>query len=113
MKLITGSVIMLILAACSSGAAATPLQCPECPLVGVISVIDGDTFESPIGTVDGSISTIRLFGVDPPETGPALLHRGHRVPSGVTGVLVTRVQEGPRLVDGYWRILQYVHTESG
>ena len=105
MKLITGSVIMLILAACSSGAAATPLQCPDCQVVEVVRVIDGDTFESSIGR-------IRLFGVDAPERGqPCSLEATERLRK-LLGSL-TRVQEGPRLVDRYGRLLRYVYTESG
>ena len=66
MKLLTLSIAaVLLLAACSSGAAATGLQCPDCQLIEVVRIIDGDTFVSSIGT-------IRLYGVDAPERGASL-----------------------------------------
>lgn len=54
--------MVLILAACSSSGAATRLLCPDCQVVSVVKIIDGDTFESSIGI-------IRLFGIDAPERG--------------------------------------------
>ena len=74
-------------------------------MVQVTRVIDGDTFESSIGT-------IRLFGVDTPE-------RGQRCSLEATERLgellgsTARVQNGPRLVDRYGRLLRYVYTETG
>jgi endonuclease YncB( thermonuclease family) len=113
MMLFTVSIAaVLFLAACSSGAAATPLRCPDCPVVGVIRVIDGDTFESTSGTVNGSIATVRLFGVDAPERGqPCSIEATERLRELLGSS--TRVQEGPRLVDPYGRLLRYVYTESG
>ena len=44
----------------------TTLRCPDCPMMKVTRVIDGDTFVSNVGGVRGRV---RLFGVDTPEQG--------------------------------------------
>ena len=107
MKLFTVSIAaVLFLGACSSGgAAATPLQCPDCQLIEVVRIIDGDTFVSSIGT-------IRLYGVDAPERGqPCYVEATERLRE-LLGSKV-RAQDGPRLVGPYGRLLRYVYTESG
>ena len=98
--------IVLALMACTGQAnlRSTTLSCPGCPLVEVLSVIDGDTFRSSMGN-------IRLFGASTPERyqecGPAATQRflelsGQRV----------RVERGPRL-RSYDRLLFYAYTEDG
>lgn len=94
--------VLLVVAACSADA---NLQCPTCPTVQVIRVIDGDTFDSSIGT-------IRLFGVDTPEKGqPCYAEAAERLEELLGST--ARVQNGPRLVDRYGRLLRYMYTESG
>jgi len=51
---------LLVLAACTTE--ATTLQCRDCPEIQIITVIDGDTFDTKLGRV-------RLYGVDIPERG--------------------------------------------
>ena len=110
MKILGPTVLLFafLLAACSSQGNPvndSQLTCGDCPLISVIKIIDGDTFDSTMGTV-------RLFGVDTPE-------RGQRCYQEATGTLrklagaVVRVQRGPRIVDSYGRLLYYVYTPSG
>ena len=97
------------LAACSSTPSiseyATDLRCPGCSTLTVSGVIDGDTFNSPAGTV-------RLFGVDTPE-------RGERCYRQATGALrqlaggIVKVESGPRARDPGGRLLYYIYTEQG
>ena len=46
----------------SDGLPQTSISCPECQLVEVSGVVDGDT-------IDTSIGRLRFFGVDTPERG--------------------------------------------
>ena len=106
MKLLTGSIaIILLLAACSSSAAATRIQFPDCQVIEVTGVIDVDTFESSIGT-------IRLFGIDAPEKGQRCSAEATERLTELLGS-TARVETGPRLRDRYGRRLRYVYTESG
>jgi endonuclease YncB( thermonuclease family) len=83
---------------------STVLCCEECRSISVSRIIDGDTFDSPVGRV-------RLFGVDTPE-------RGERCYRQATGRLdelagnAVRVEPGPRDRDRSGRLLFYVYTEN-
>ena len=46
----------------SDGPPQTSIYCPDCQLVEVTGVVDGDT-------IDTSIGRVRFFGVDTPERG--------------------------------------------
>jgi len=101
--------LVLFLVACSSTPSiseyATDLKCPDCSKLPVSSVIDGDTFESPAGTV-------RLFGVDTPERGERCFRQatgGLRQLAGGT----VRVESGPRARDPGGRLLYYIYTVRG
>ena len=101
--------LAIFLAACSSTASiseyATGLKCPDCPTLAVSSVIDGDTFESPAGTV-------RLFGVDTPERGERCYRQAATGLRQLAGGTV-RVESGPRTRDPGGRLLYYVYTMRG
>ena len=105
---LTVFLISILSAACSSDGEPVNeprLTCPECPLVQVTGIIDGDTFDSERGRV-------RLFGVDTPERG----QRCYQAASDRLGELAgetVRVQLGPRLFDPYGRLLYYVYTSTG
>lgn len=83
----------------------TILCCPDCRSIRVSRVIDGDTFDSPMGRV-------RLFGVDTPE-------RGQRCHAPATERLrklagsSVRVEPGPREADPSGRLLFYLYTRDG
>ena len=101
--------LVFSLAACSSTPSiseyATDLRCSGCSTLTVSSVIDGDTFNSPAGTV-------RLFGVDTPERA----ERCYRQASGALRQLaggMVRVESGPRARDPGGRLLYYIYTMQG
>ena len=83
----------------------TALRCPDCPILTVTRVIDGDTFVSPIGRV-------RLFGVDTPERGMPCFGKATMGFRRLAGQEV-RVERGPRGVDPGGRRLFYVYTTDG
>ena len=97
------------LVACSSTPSiseyATDLKCPDCSALTVSSVIDGDTFESPAGTV-------RLFGVDTPERGDRCFRQATGALRQLAGDTV-RVESGPRARDPGGRLLYYIYTIQG
>jgi endonuclease YncB( thermonuclease family) len=98
--------IVLALVACTGQVSPhqTALPCTDCPLVEVLSVIDGDTFRSSIGN-------IRLFGASTPERGQLCGSEATQRLLELSGQRV-RVEEGPRL-KSYERFLFYVYTEDG
>lgn len=83
----------------------TILRCPDCPVLSVTRVIDGDTFVSPTGRV-------RLFGVDTPERGMPCFAKASRGLRQLAGRKV-RVERGPRGMDPVGRRLFYVYTLDG
>ena len=83
----------------------TSLRCPDCPVISVTRVIDGDTFVSPMGRV-------RLFGVDTPERGMPCFSEASRGLRQLAGREV-RVEPGPRGIDPVGRRLFYVYTLNG
>lgn len=83
----------------------TTLCCQDCRTIGVSRVIDGDTFDSPVGRV-------RLFGVDTPERGqPCYSQATARLRSLAGGSV--RVESGPRDTDPNGRLLFYVYARNG
>ena len=115
-------VMVLVLVAGCGSVAASGGACPEKPdgatvAVEVVRVVDGDTVEiSP--AVEG-ISTVRMIGVDTPETvdpeGP--VERGGPAASKFTtaelGGERVGLEVGAEAVDPYGRLLAYVWTEEG
>jgi len=102
-------------ASCSS-AATTSSQTADVPTAEVIATIDGDTL---VIRIEGRKETVRLIGVDAPETvhptkpvqchGPeASAHLADVLPRG-TRVSVARDAEAR---DRYGRLLAYVVRES-
>ena len=87
----------------------TDLRCPDCPMMPVTRVIDGDTFVSIIG---GVTSRVRLFGVDTPERGKPCFSQASRGFRQLAGREV-RVEPGPRGMDPAGRRLFYVYTRDG
>jgi endonuclease YncB( thermonuclease family) len=85
------SIVLVAVISCTIGASAGPgttLSCPDCPLVEVNRVIDGDTFDSAWGRV-------RLFGVEAPERGDRCFAEATDRLRQLAGELV-RVEHGPR-----------------
>ena len=101
--------LALLLGACSSTPSiseyATDLKCPDCPALSVSRVIDGDTFQSPVGNV-------RLFGVDTPERGERCFRQATIGLRQLAGDSV-RVESGPRARGSSGRLLYYVYTKQG
>ena len=89
----------------SDGASPAGLSCPNCPLLPVERVIDGDTFMSEgVG--------IRLYGVNTPERGEQCFTEAtDRLRELAEGGV--RVEPGPRAEDYWGRRLAYVYTEEG
>jgi endonuclease YncB( thermonuclease family) len=83
----------------------TVLCCEDCRSVGVSRIIDGDTFDSPVGRV-------RLFGVDTPERGEDCFRQATERLDELAGNTV-RGEPGPRDRDRSGRLLFYVYTENG
>jgi micrococcal nuclease len=98
---------MMVTLACtvSSNAAIAGLSCPDCQVVKVERVIDGDTLDSPVGR-------IRLYGVNTPERGEECFSEATERLEELAGDRV-RVEPGPRRVDNYGRVLAYIYTETG
>ena len=89
----------------SVGPPTTSFSCPDCQLVSVTGVVDGDTIDTTIGRV-------RFFGVDTPERGDDCFTEA----TESTGMLVgsqVRLEDGPRLKDTYGRRLAYIYDSSG
>jgi endonuclease YncB( thermonuclease family) len=89
----------------SDGPPQTMVFCPDCQLVDVTGVVDGDTFDSSIGR-------IRFFGVDTPERGEPCFSEATEFTRLLLGSQV-RLQDGPRIEDTYGRRLAYVFDSSG
>ena len=105
--------------ACSSGnSTATPsepaigpgppqtvITCPNCLLVDVNRVIDGDT-------IDTSIGRVRFYGIDTPERGETCFSEATAATERLAGSQV-RLEDGPRLTDSFDRRLAYIYDASG
>jgi micrococcal nuclease len=89
----------------SDGPPQTVIFCPDCQLVQVTGVIDGDT-------IDTSIGRVRFFGVDTPEIGEECFTEATEFTRLLVGDQV-RLQDGPRLEDTYGRRLAYVFDSQG
>jgi endonuclease YncB( thermonuclease family) len=83
----------------------TTIFCPDCQLVYVKGVVDGDT-------IDTSIGRLRLFGVDTPERGEECFNEATEFTRLLVGDQV-RIQDGPRIEDTYGRRLAYIFDSSG
>jgi endonuclease YncB( thermonuclease family) len=63
-KALIASMVLIMAVSCTTMASSGPdtsLNCPDCLLLSVEWVVDGDTFDSPQGRV-------RLYNVDTPES---------------------------------------------
>jgi micrococcal nuclease len=89
----------------SSSPPPTFFVCPDCQLVEVTRVVDGDTFDSSVGR-------IRFFGIDTPERGDACFTEATEFTRLLVGDRV-RLEDGPRLEDTFGRRLAYVYDPSG
>ena len=89
----------------SDGPPQTSIYCPDCQLVEVTGVVDGDT-------IDTSIGRVRFFGVDTPERGEQCFTEATEFTRLLVGNQV-RLEDGPRLEDTYGRRLAYVFDGSG
>jgi endonuclease YncB( thermonuclease family) len=87
------------------GPPTTSFSCPECQLVEVNRVVDGDT-------IDTSIGRVRLFGVDTPERADDCFTEATDFTRLLVGTQV-RLEDGPRIKDNYGRRLAYVYDSSG
>jgi micrococcal nuclease len=111
-KALLPAIVLVAAISCTAAATSstdTALTCPDCPLVEVNRVIDGDTFDSAWGR-------IRLFGVEAPEHGDRCFAEATDRLRQLAGELV-RVEHGPRQGarqgDRYARLLYYVYTQDG
>jgi endonuclease YncB( thermonuclease family) len=95
-----GIIATLSCVAFSPSAPSSELPCPDCPLVPVDRVIDGDTFDS-------GNEVIRLFGADTPERDDNCFAEATDRLQELAGESV-RVEPGPRQADRYGRSLYYV-----
>ena len=98
--------LLLVIVACAGVVAETSLQCPDCRVVNVDRVVDGDTFDTTRGRV------VRLFGVDTPERGERCASEARQRLRKLAGGKV-RLEDGPRLTDRFGRVLAYVYTVDG
>ncbi len=89
----------------SDGPPQTSIYCPDCQLVEVTGVVDGDT-------IDTSIGRVRFFGVDTPERGEECFTEATEFTRLLVGNQV-RLENGPRLEDTYGRRLAYIFDSSG
>ncbi len=89
----------------SAGPPTTSFSCPDCQVVSVTNVVDGDT-------IDTSIGRVRFFGVDTPERGDDCFTEATDFTRLLVGNQV-RLEDGPRLEDAYGRRLAYVFDTSG
>jgi endonuclease YncB( thermonuclease family) len=83
----------------------TGLCCPDCDVLSVTRIVDGDTFVSDRGRV-------RLYGVDAPEVGERCAGDATERLKEMAGGTV-RVESGPRERDRYGRLLYYVYSDGG
>ena len=83
----------------------TSFSCPDCQLVSVTSIVDGDT-------IDTSIGRVRFFGVDTPERGDDCFTEAIDFTRLLVGTQV-RLEDGTRLEDIYGRRLAYIYDSSG
>ena len=83
----------------------TGLCCPDCDVLSVTRIVDGDTFVSDGGRV-------RLYGVDTPEVGERCAGEATARLAELAGTKV-RVESGPRATDQYGRLLYYVYSDGG
>ena len=125
-------VSLLLASACiaaSTGEASSPqivtqtvITCPDCPLVDVTRVIDGDTIE--VERLDGSGKPIRvrLWGIDTPEMANAdraaeaqpLADEARRFTRAACfGQVITLEVQPHRLHGKYQRLLAYVKLKDG
>lgn len=89
----------------SDGGCETTLCCPDCDVMSVTRIIDGDTF------VSGG-DRVRLFGMDTPEIGePCYSEATARLTELAKDAV--RVEPGPRARDPFDRLLYYIYTDSG
>ncbi len=79
--------------------------CPDCQLVEVTGIVDGDT-------IDTSIGRVRFFGVDTPERGDRCFAEATDFTRLLVGRQV-RLEDGPRLEDSFGRRLAYVYDPFG
>ena len=121
MRLTTAITVLVVLlaVACSSGNTSatsskpaigpgppqTEINCPDCLLVGVNRVIDGDT-------IDTSIGRVRFYGVDTPERAEVCFSEATTATERLAGSHV-RLEDGPRLTDSFDRRLAYVYDATG
>ena len=89
----------------SDGPPQTSIYCPDCQLVEVTGVVDGDT-------IDTSMGRVRFFGVDTPERGEECFTEATEFTRLLVGSQV-RLEDGPRLEDTYGRRLAYIFDSSG
>lgn len=90
----------------ASGPCGTQLCCPQCGLVEVRQVIDGDTLESSVGRM-------RAYGFDTPERNERCYPEATARMLELLGVGEMRVEAGPRTRDPNGRILAYLFTRAG
>lgn len=83
----------------------TVIFCPDCQLVEVTGMVDGDTINTSIGRV-------RFFGVDTPERGDSCYSEATEFTRLLVGSQV-RIEDGPRFNDSFGRRLAYVYDPSG
>ena len=81
------------------------LRCPDCQLVSVSRIIDGDTLVTSVGRV-------RLYGIDAPEVGERCSGDATEELRRLAGNGV-RVEDGPRLIDAFGRRLAYLYRMDG
>ncbi|MDG0868088.1 thermonuclease family protein [Candidatus Lucifugimonas marina] len=89
----------------SDGPPQTVIFCPDCQLVSVTGIVDGDTLDTTVGRV-------RLFGVDTPERGETCFTEATDFTRLLVGNQI-RIENGPRLEDSFGRRLAYVYDASG
>ena len=91
--------------ALTGGGCETILCCPDCDVISVNRIIDGDTFV-------GDEGRVRLFGMDTPEIGePCYSEATARLTELAKDAV--RVEAGPRARDPFDRLLFYIYTGSG
>jgi micrococcal nuclease len=85
--------------------AQTVITCPDCLLVDVTGIVDGDT-------IDTSVGRVRFYGIDTPERGESCFSEATAATERLAGSHV-RLEDGPRLTDTFDRRLAYVYDASG
>ncbi len=89
----------------ASNACTTTLCCPDCEIVTVVEVIDGDTIRTPD-------STIRVYGIDSPEYCVRCYTDAKARLVSLVGESV-RTKPGERQQDSFGRQLVYLYTLDG